>query len=408
MIEIHNFPASYGDTFLVCIKENGFEEVNILIDCGKGFSANAQKMLKTMGEDKLRKIDRFIITHFDDDHIAGLYGFLQENGEANKPQIIEIEQIWLNTFRHMQFTKRNIEPLSCEEIKRLEMFKLSFPNINFEREEGEIGAKQALLAGRLIYEKGYKWNTDFGGQACTAFRSIQIAENVRMHILTPTLEKLMDIESDFIQELEKHFDLFPNDDDVFDDAYELYLKNEGKEKKKEGTISLNEIDISVEKIPIILKNTVYDPDVRAGNGSSISFILETSTKRMLFLADAHAEDIINSLRIIFPDQSLPLFFDAIKVAHHGSFRNNKPELFELIDSDKYIFSTNGKHPSHVHPDIATIAHIINRPLLEYKSKRTLYFNHPFEEKQEHLNAFIGEELCNQFNYEVSMNKKIIV
>jgi len=407
MINIHNFPASFGDTFLVCINEGDFEEVNILIDCGKGFSTNAQKTLELMGKDRAHKIDRFIITHFDDDHIAGLYNFLKENGNSSAPKIIEIKQIWLNTFRHLQFSKRKVQPLAQDEIYRLDLFKLSYPNPP-ENNEVEIGAKQALAAGRLIFENEYDWNTDFDEQACTDSYSIKVAENVHLHILTPSLEKLKNIETDFIRELKSGFNLEPSTDDIFDDAYELYIKNGGKERKKEEPISSGLTDISAENISHIINGTPYDPDTSAGNGSSISFILETSTKKLLFLADAHAEDVIASLKMKFANSKQPLIFDAIKVAHHGSFRNNKPELLEIIDSDKFIFSTNGKHSSHIHPDIATIAHIITRPLPEKIRKRTLYFNHDFVEKQEHLKAFQTEDLCNLYNYKISMDKEIEV
>jgi ribonuclease BN (tRNA processing enzyme) len=408
MIKIHNFPASFGDTFLVCINEDGWEEVNILIDCGREFSTNAQKTLEKMGENKSHKIDRFIITHFDDDHIAGLYKFLQQNGRAENPNIIEIQQIWLNTFRHLQFFKRESEPIGPEEIERLELFKLSFPDPKTMGTEQEIGAKQAMLAGRLIYANGYSWNTDFAGEACTAFRSIQISENVRLHILTPTVENLKNIEAEFIKKLKSDFGLVPTNEDLFDDAFELYVKNGSLERKKERSVSYVHREISLENMPNIIKNADYYPDTASGNGSSVSFILETLTKRMLFLADAHAEDVIASLKKMFPDKQRPLIFDAIKVAHHGSFRNNKPELFTVIDSEKFIFSTNGKHQSHVHPDIETIAHIITRTRPEKVIKRTLYFNHDFVEKQEHLKAFQKDELRDFYNYEVSMVREIEV
>ena len=46
-----------------------------------------------------------------------------------------------------------------------------------------------------------------------------------------------------------------------------------------------------------IKDETYVPDSSATNGSSIAFILETEGKRVLFLGDAHAETIVESLTI---------------------------------------------------------------------------------------------------------------
>ncbi|KEQ31651.1 hypothetical protein N180_15550 [Pedobacter antarcticus 4BY] len=408
MIIIHNFPASYGDTFIIEIQDATFDAVNILVDCGKGFKSGAQKYLEKMGLDRAHKIDRFIITHFDDDHIAGAYNFLKENGDPLNPSIIEIKQIWLNTFRHLQFKKRKPGQLSATETNKLNLFKSAFPSVSESQEESEIGAAQALLAGQIIFEKGYDWNTDFGGQACIAPTKITIAENVTLHLLTPSVEKLEAIETFFINKLNDDFGLNPTQEDIFDDAFELFLKSNERLKMEEIEISAGTSEISVERIDQLVKTAEYTPDLSPGNGSSISFIIETSHRKLLFLADAHAEDVIQALEKIFTECKRPIHFDAIKIAHHGSFRNNKPELFKLIDSDKFIFSTNGKHPKHIHPDVETIAHIVSRPLPSCFSVRTLYFNHSFVEKQVHLAALEKKELQDKFNYKISMEREISI
>ena len=62
--------------------------------------------------------------------------------------------------------------------------------------------------------------------------------------------------------------------------------------------------------------------------------------------------------------------DAVKVAHHGSKNNTDEELVSLIDSPRFLFSTNGAQFKH--PDEEVIARIIDRaggrPV-------TLYFNY---------------------------------
>ena len=118
---------------------------------------------------------------------------------------------------------------------------------------------------------------------------------------------------------------------------------------------------------------MFFEDTAPANGSSISFILEYENKKLLFLADSHPSVIQKSLHLHYENDDFPIFFDMIKLSHHGSNGNTSPELLELIDSDKYIFSTNGK--PFQHPDIETIARIVNR---KAKKTRELFFNYPLE------------------------------
>ena len=98
----------------------------------------------------------------------------------------------------------------------------------------------------------------------------------------------------------------------------------------------------------------------------------------------------------FPDKkTYPIFFDAVKVAHHGSFRNNNPDLIKMIDSPRFLFSTNGAHQSKKHPDAETVACIVNRPLSNGIEKRQLIFNYELS----HLYGFKDPALKDEFKYE---------
>jgi hypothetical protein len=401
MIEITNFKANYGDTFLIAFHRAESESLYFLIDCGFGFNSGALPVLEKLGEDG-KCLERLIITHFDADHIAGAYSFLEKNGKKNEPQIIPIKEIWLNTFRHLQFEKR----AKPDQVKNdpallnaaMSEFKPATPT-----EEGEIGAKQALLLGRLILGLGYDWNSDFKGEAAMAGNTITIDEKITIVLLSPNIQKLKALEDEFIDKLAE-FDLVVTPEQYFDDAFELYaLQQSSKTEIKEGPISGGSDTITIENILSVAEDYEYDADDAPGNGSSISLLIEADNKKMLFLADAHAEDIIQSLSEKYlAVKERPLFFDVIKVAHHGSFRNNAPALFDLIDSDKWIISTNGKHPKHQHPDFATLAYIVKRDLPPGVKKRILYFNY----EPKHLMALDDQELKNRFNYEIKVQPDI--
>src|SRR5690554_6854226 len=110
MIKINMFQAGYGDSLLVQInEEEGKKTVNIMIDCGFNYKTNILPSLKRLLKDQI--INRFIITHYDSDHIQSAAKFLEDNGNYKDEKIVNIEQVWLNTYRHIQFYKRNTEKL---------------------------------------------------------------------------------------------------------------------------------------------------------------------------------------------------------------------------------------------------------------------------------------------------------
>lgn len=94
IVKVTMFPASKGDSFLI-----SFGPKHILVDCGyastyRGFIKSALTEIHNRAE----RIERLIITHIDSDHIAGAIELLSEN-------VVEIEQIWHNSYRHLQFDK---------------------------------------------------------------------------------------------------------------------------------------------------------------------------------------------------------------------------------------------------------------------------------------------------------------
>ena len=112
-------------------------------------------------------------------------------------------------------------------------------------------------------------------------------------------------------------------------------------------------------------------DNSAANGSSIAFLAEFAGKSCLFLADAYHEVITSSLkRLLLQREQRILKVDAVKVAHHGSAGNVSDELLALIDSPRFLVSTNGSRFRH--PDAEAMQRIIARSLHQ---PPTLCFNY---------------------------------
>lgn len=396
MLTIHLLPANYGDTILVDIAKNEKQpNTNILIDCGFNFNSGLLPLLKDYhAQGKI--IDRFIITHYDEDHISSAAKLIKDNGLSSSPKIIKIDQVWLNAYRHLQFDKKELISLDPGQEDLLKNF-IASQNPQGTSTGTPIGAKKASQLGKELLVGGYSWNNDFQGEAiCIEHKSeVLVKEGVKIILLGPNKTQLKALETAFKSGL-KEFGITVSDNELIDDAFELYIKTIGKEEFEsyQGEITGSLISsITPEIIQSVVDNSKYKADTKIGNGSSISFILEADHKRILFLADAHAEPIIEQLQLLYPGQD-KLFFDAIKVGHHGSLANNPRNLYDYIDSAQFLISTNGCHPSHIHPDLETIAFIINRPLPENLNSRKLVFNY-FPKK---IAGIFDEKLKEKLNY----------
>lgn len=397
MLTIHLLPASYGDTILVDICTNPDKpETNtlLLVDCSFNYEKYILPLLTKCNKDG-KKIDRFIVTHLDNDHLKTAARLIKENGNATDPQIIKIDQVWHNSYRHLQFKKRKLVETDKDNELQLKNF---IATQNPEDQNGTtISADQAMIVGEELYTGKYNWNKDFDEKAvCIEHKKIiQINDDVTLRLLGPTQTQLEYLEADFKDALEDR-NIKESDSKLLDDAFELYRRTQEKNQDPSYTGPVSGAGIgklTASKLKALANDDSYKPDKRIGNGSSISFVVEFGKKRFLMLADAHAEPVMAELTAAYPDED-PIFFDAVKVSHHGSVGNNPKKLYDLIESPIYFISTNGKHQTHKHPDIETVANIVTRPLRNGVVKRKVVFNY----NPEHLADIFDQGLMDELDY----------
>ncbi|MEI2666117.1 MBL fold metallo-hydrolase [Rossellomorea sp. LJF3] len=401
-IEIKMFPASYGDSFLVrCFDET---TTNILIDMGfkstyKDHIKNELKRINEQGED----LHLLVFTHIDRDHIQGGLQFIEENGSVTSPEIIQVNEIWHNSYRHLQFDKKiqNVNQ-SDEEIeeKLNQIIKKGYGRERGVRETSEIGYKQGSTLASLLYEKGYEeiWNKNFNHKAVMisnefSEKPISINREVKITLLSPDMEKLKRLDYEWKQKLvELGFKDQVYSNSIMDDAFEVYNANlRGGNKKSRRINKVSGRKINVEEAA----EQRFEPDNTAINGSSISFILEFQDKRILFLGDSHTDIIEKNIEMILKETKRErLLFDAVKISHHGSKHNTSPTLLQLIESSRYIISTNGKGTGFSHPDLETISRIL---LSKTEFKKELIFNF----KPIHLFDFLSNQtMKDKYNYDI--------
>jgi beta-lactamase superfamily II metal-dependent hydrolase len=376
-ISIIAFPALNGDCFLI-----NAGETNILIDGGyvnTYYEYLKPSLLELASQGK--ELSLAIVSHIDGDHISGILKFIEENENAN---IIPVGSIWHNTFRHLHQNEQKIsstkETYAFGDIKKENITSL----------DKEISASQGSSLGAMLLKYNYPWNTHSNGKAITVETGnpVLIDKNARIILLSPDNNKLKYLTRYWRRELYKNGYLDTSHSPEFwDDAFEFLLAQEKQELRYVEQQVSHQKSLNFHK----LKVTPFVQDTSPTNGSSISFILQILDRTMLFLGDSHPDLIVEQLKKYFAKDEFPVFFDVIKLSHHGSFSNNSPELLEMIDSDKYIISTNGK--TYNHPDAETLAWIITK---KGSIQRKLYFNYPLDI----CNKLSSMELKKKYNYDI--------
>lgn len=332
-MKIHFFKAFKGDSILLSFLDSENILRNILIDGGTG-STYFENKTRTNGDlyniiktirDNNQKIDLLILTHIDDDHIGGILKWFSKDKSAYEL----IDKVWFNS------GKTIAKYFQSEENKELELsvedFDDSFTSVKqgqaFEDyiEENNIWNKKIIIKGNS--EEVY---------------------GVKIQILSPTNKKLEKLLTEFKKPKHNYFTSGTESD------WNISLSDFITEESSEGY--------------------KFDEDDSVSNGSSIAFILTFNEKNYVFLGDSHPTDIIESLKVNYNKEN-PLIAELLKLSHHSSCRNTNKELLEIIKTDNYIVSSDGK--SHNLPNKRTFARIVN-----VNPNATIHFNY------EKLSGFI--------------------
>lgn len=103
------------------------------------------------------------------------------------------------------------------------------------------------------------------------------------------------------------------------------------------------------------------------NDASIAFLLQTNDgENDLFLGDGNIDTIIEGLNGIKRTEKR-LHCKWVKLSHHGSKNNFKPEFLDYVQAENYIFSSNGDYFGH--PDKEVMAWLVD------KTDSVLWFNY---------------------------------
>lgn len=343
--EIEMLAADHGDCLWVEYGR-GKKRHRILIDGGPigAFEALDSRM-NAIPARKNRTFELVVLTHIDADHVDGLIRLF-----AEKPLRCSIDEVWFNGWRHLTEGDRVLGGLQGEYFS-------------------------AIVDHRLGERK---WNTSTGGKALVvedegALPYFKLPGGMKLTLLSPTRGKLHTLKKDW----KKHIATEGIDPGDLDAALAV-LAEKKRYLPDDGLV------LGASKFDKLLAAQMK-PDNKAANGSSIAFLCEFADKKCLFLADAHTDVVVASLRrLLKARRQKRLKVDAVKISHHGSKGNTSAELIALVDAKYFLISSNGAQFKH--PDQQPVAFIIDgagrrRPVLRF-NYRTKFNEMWFDESEQ--------------------------
>lgn len=335
-MRIEIFPSKTGDSFL--ISYGNHYEKHILIDGGyldtyTNYIKQRLLALKTLSQ----SLELAIVSHIDQDHIIGILHLIKENGNSNSPNVIEIKEVWHNSYKHIQNTKNKLERNTPEEAILDDIIRSGFLS-NTEHEK-KISAYDGSMLASYLYEGNYNWNTLFNNNAIhkNNLNEIKKDEDLKIIVLSPSLEDLDNLKKSWEKQLKRRKMSFNfASGKKFDDAFEFFML-----RKESEILSGHPCSYKTDEN---WDNISFPPEDKSiTNMSSIAVILETKKSKALFLGDSNPSQILESLIFLREQKGYCLNFDIIKISHHGSIRSTSTELIELIDGKKWIFTGTGKN-----------------------------------------------------------------
>lgn len=326
IMNIKFLQAVNGDAIWISFQEKDITK-NILIDSGtkstylrkskKGKMENGPlnetiETIKKHGQ----KFDLVILTHIDDDHIGGILEWFRQDEDAPK----YIGEVWFNSGRtiakYLNERKIEIESLFIEKKSEL----TSVPQgIDFENHirNNKIWNEQIVKLG-----------------------DTKVWDNTLFQILSPSEHKL-----------------------------EILLKEWHKKAPDSTSLNTSKSNSHKKTLKELIMNDHFEEDNSPYNGSSIAFILTRDDVKGVFLGDSHPSEIIHALNQLGYNENKRLKADFVKLSHHGSKKNTSIQLLKLIDTNKFVISTNGN--LHDHPDKETLGRIVS-----VNPQAKIYFNYP--------------------------------
>jgi hypothetical protein len=318
MVVFEALPAKHGDCLLLRYTGDGAERL-WLIDGGPPgvFVDSLKPRLDALRAhaDQLR-VDLAMVSHIDDDHIAGMVLLtrrLREIKDDHGIPFLDIRRFWFNSFSalvgSMPEPARKLASLAATDESHL---LAELPGIRHETAAvlSSVGQGEKLTAE--IVTLGVPLN-ERRGKPLTAPDTVMV-NGASVTILGPLKSRL-------------------------DDLQRAWAKQAPSAARPADLAGLFREDL----------------DTSVPNLSSLVALVEVEGKRILLTGDARGDDIVKGWKAAFGNAPQPVPVDILKLPHHGSDRDLTEDFVRLFPARHYVISANGKFGN---PDPPTLRALV--------------------------------------------------
>lgn len=361
---IKTFESGAGDCiFLVMKDEMDNSCFHIMMDC----NVLTDEIKAYIRDELYKRIDVLIVTHIDSDHANGITKLMRNPDFADM-------QIGMILFNGFQPQTEQPQTLPQKTVEKLQTVAELLPPTVDEAFQKTNGMDAACLITEL--NKHPQWKAVWRQTPILAGETMPLGNNEkwgRLRVLSPTQDAMDNLLHDVKLEYAKRLNSAPPNEDFLDQDkyYELMLRLAELRKRPSFARKTNAEAITKEMLNNSAKTDAEENGVTNANKASLAFCWEggEDMKRILLMGDAVSSQVVTELNDIDDDR---IWFEAVKVSHHGSKHNTSIELNAKVDSAHYFF-TGGKENEG--PDIETVAKIAMKPLAERIDQRVIHYNH---------------------------------
>lgn len=303
MLSVEYLPMQYYDAIIVSFNDDEGNAHNIIVDGGEVKSPKYCYTERLKGKlekifSKVETIDLWVITHIDDDHIGGLFHFIND-AEFFERYHQQLKEVWINYGGKGDYGVQRTGTIGYHGGKKLR-------DVLHEK---NVCVKEGIKAGYSI---------SMGNAGIT--------------VIAPD-----------------------------DNSYKRYIEWwNGKEFKEnvetnDGLILGGDWDYDKKIKDFDMYR--YDEDKEVKNNSSIAFVLSYHNHRVLFSADSCSTILMKGLKDAHFLKDGGTKLDLMQIPHHGSNRNSSCDFLKCIECPQYVITGNGEN-KHKLPDKETIARLV--------------------------------------------------
>lgn len=314
-MKIFFYQAECGDASRISYKGDDNQNHNIFIDSGyeRTFNHILSEEIKNLVTNK-ETIDIWLISHIHDDHIGGVIKYLTT---IKRGEFSDIVQDWY-------YNPPRI-----------------YPSLKIIPGEKKISEIKSIDQGDQLFDY-LKQKSKIKSFDITSEITLPIVFGMEFKVLSPSVGKINKLREKY---------LLPTIPLQKNESSEI--SGAKKSKAYDYNIKLEDFNLDV-----------WSEDKSVENGSSISVLTMFKGKKILWLADSHPSDIIQSLKKLGYSKENKIKCALVKVTHHGSKANNSDGLYDLIDCENYLMSVNGINKDYLPTKEAMVRIIRNKNRLK--------------------------------------------